>query len=277
MTKSAPFLDLLAGTDPTRVLSEGDPIPRFYELDESSTEHADDAMISADQIRAWLSTAFGDLLMGIALTPVGDAQFRDRVAQQVAKRISNLDSLPEDVRRLDFLDYGCATLYSTQLTPAGMRTAFVRQGQGEEWQQHWAWLSMPQDTDTMQATLDLAGRLLINEPLLMGLASTIRSGNELSRKRALCVTRRWLLTTKVLAWVVEALRHNWRRVRPQDLACFAFSALSPAWPRRAVAVSHRSAEAKPVLTTLKLWNSPYSKVTGGRPQRRCITRKCLKI
>ena len=143
------------------------------------------------------------------------------------------------------------------MTQDGLRTTFVRQGQGNDWKHHWAWLSTPQDARAIKATLQRAGLLLTNSPLLIGLTSTIRNGDENSQKRALCVMRRWLLTAKVLAWMFEALQHNWTSVRPQDLACFAFSALSPAWPRRAVAVSHRSAEAKPVLSTLKMWKSPH--------------------
>ncbi|WP_447965061.1 hypothetical protein [Nitrospira sp. Ecomares 2.1] len=217
-------------------------------------------MISSDQIRAWLTTAFGSLLSGIALTPVSDTQFRKLVVQEVTKRISMIDSLPSTELSTDVMDHGCGTLYNTHSTPDGLQTTIVRQGQGQEWQNHWAWLSVPQDVGAMKATLSLAGLLLINEPLLMGLISTVRSGEKRPRKRALCVMRRWLLTTKVLAWLIGALEHNWTTVRPQDLACFAFSALSPAWPRRAVAISHRSSESKPVLSTLNMWSSPHAAI-----------------
>ena len=71
------------------------------------------------------------------------------------------------------------------------------------------------------------------------------------------MTRRWLLTTKAMAWLSEALRHSWTDVRPQDLACFAFAALSPAWPRRTLAVSHRSSDAKQLLGSLQMWNTPH--------------------
>ena len=108
----------------------------------------------------------------------------------------------------------------------------------------------------MQATLALAGRLLVNAPMLAGLQAALRDEQVAVRQRALCVLRRWMLTAKVLAWLVEALWHEWAWVRPQDLACFAFAALSPAWPRRLLAISHRSGEVKPTLSTLHLWHSP---------------------
>jgi hypothetical protein len=214
-------------------------------------------MVSANQIRAWLATAFGDLLAGLALTPIEDDRTREIVVQEVAKRIAGIDSLDREDRIFDFLDYGCNSLYNTQVTRSGLRQSRTRQGQGPEWQRHWRWLSMPQDAAVMTATLQLAGQLLINEPLLAGLDSTIRSGNEDARKRVLCVARRWLLTAKVLAWLQEALQHAWTTVTPPDLASFAFAAMSPAWPRRAVAVSHRSAEVKPALSRLNMWKSPH--------------------
>ena len=256
-TNSASFLNLLARTNPTRLLSDSDPIHRFFELVKSSTTLGDEAMISANQIRAWLITAFGDLLRGVALTPVDDDQTSELVVQAVTKRLSDVDSLRGP---LGFMDYGCDILYNARMTQNGLRTTSVRQGQGEDWQHHWEWISARQDAGAMTATLQLAGLLLINEPLLIGLASTIRNGDDASQKRALCVTRRWLLTAKVLAWLFEALQHHWTSVRPQDLACFAFSALSPTWPRRAVALSHRSKEAKPILSTLKMWNSPHAAI-----------------
>jgi hypothetical protein len=259
-TNSASLLDLLARTDHTPVLTQSVPVRRFLELDESSTTHGDQAMISAHQIRAWLTTAFGNLLTGIALTPTDEDQTREIVVREVAGRISDIDFLPFEDRRNSWLDYGCETLYTTQMTRSGLQVTVARQGQGRDWQAHWGWLSTPQGARAMEATLQLAGLLLMNEPLLSGLTSTIRDGNEDAKKRTLCVTRRWLLTAKVLAWLFGALQHNWTWVRPQDLACFAFGSLSPAWPRRAFAVSHRSAEAKPILTRLKMWRSPHAAI-----------------
>jgi hypothetical protein len=41
----------------------------------------------------------------------------------------------------------------------------------------------------------------------------------------------------------------WRDVRPADLACAASASVKPEWPRRLLAISHRSAEVKPVQTS----------------------------
>jgi hypothetical protein len=256
-TSSASFLELLARTDVRKVPDAGSAARRFMELAGSSVQHKDQAMISTAQIRAWLATAFGDLLGGIALTPIEDDRTREIVVQEVARRIAAIDSPDREDRKFDFLDYGCDALYNTHVTPSGIQPSRTRQGQGTGWQQYWRWLSTPQDAAAMKATLQLAGLLLINEPLLAGLDSAIRSGNEGSQKRALCVARRWLLTAKVLAWLSEALQHTWAMVTPADLACFAFAAMSPAWPRRTVAVSHRSADVKMALSGLTMWKSPH--------------------
>src|SRR6185436_4098011 len=80
-TSSKSLLDLLARTEPATVSADSEPIHRFYALFQSSTAHADTAMASANQIRAWLLTAFGDLLVGIALTPV-DGEIRGPLAEE---------------------------------------------------------------------------------------------------------------------------------------------------------------------------------------------------
>jgi hypothetical protein len=67
--------------------------------------------------------------------------------------------------------------------------------------------------------------------------------------------RRWLLTLKVMSWIEASALESWSHVRAQDLACFGMSALKPDWPRRIVALSHRSGDAKPVLSTMRLWRS----------------------
>ena len=75
------------------------------------------------------------------------------------------------------------------------------------------------------------------------------------RTVALAVMRRWLLALKSMSWLEASGLETWSHVRAQDLACFAFSALEPEWPRRILAVSHRSADVKPVLSTMRLWRS----------------------
>ena len=58
-----------------------------------------------------------------------------------------------------------------------------------------------------------------------------------------------------MSWLEDALARSWTQVRSQDLACFAFNAVKPDWPRRYIALSHRSMDAKPILQTMKAWIS----------------------
>ena len=178
-TNSESLRGLLARADPLRI-PPGDALRDFLRLEQSITEHGDDAMIAGSQVRAWLTAAFGDLLSGVALTAVADAPTRELIVQEVTARLSDVDSLtvPAD---LSFSDYGCAILYNTQMTQRGPHTAVGRQGQGSARSHHWAWLSMPQDAGAMKATLQLTGLLLVNEPIFLGLAATMRNGNEWSR------------------------------------------------------------------------------------------------
>jgi hypothetical protein len=259
-TKNGPFLEFLSRADAGPAASESNPVLGFHELIDSSNGDQDQAMISTDQIRAWLTTAFGSLLIGVAFSLADDDQDREMLTRATMSRISSIDTIRPEDKRFGFMDYGCDRLYNFRPERDGLRQVPSRQGQGLSWRDHWAWLSTAQDAEAMQTTLQLAGSLLINEPLLTGLDLTIRNGNADLQKRALCVTRRWLLTAKVMAWLFEALKYDWTLVRPEDLACFAFAALSPAWPRRGIAVSHRSAEAKPTLSKLHMWKSPHAAI-----------------
>lgn len=259
-TNSESFARLLAGGDATSAPAAGEAVRRFYDLNDATATHGDQAMISANQIRAWVATAFGDLLSGIAFTATDDPEVYAAAVAGVLDRVTLVDALPYEQQRNSWLDFGCDTLYNLAMTADGVRRSGLgvpRQGQGTQWQHNWTWLSTPQDVRDLEETVQLAGQLMINDAMLTGLALVVSGGGENARRRAVCVVRRWLMTAKVLSWIVESLRHPWTTVRPEDLATFGFSSLSPAWPRRTVALSHRSAEAKPVLTSLRLWNSPH--------------------
>jgi len=51
------------------------------------------------------------------------------------------------------------------------------------------------------------------------------------------------------------LQRTWSDVRPRDLCAFALNATKPDWPRRVVAVSHRSQDVKPDLRGMQVWRS----------------------
>ena len=62
-----------------------------------------------------------------------------------------------------------------------------------------------------------------------------------------------------MSWFEHALSHSFAHARVEDLASFAFSALRPHWPRRLLALSHRSQDVKPALMNLRAWgNFRYS-------------------
>ena len=106
----------------------------------------------------------------------------------------------------------------------------------------------------------LAARLLRNDWVLEALLLALGSADERLQTLAVGVVRRWILTLRVMIWAEDAFGRSWREVRPADIACFAFSALRPEWPRRLLAISHRSAEVKPTLATLRNWSSARSAI-----------------
>lgn len=256
-TNGGALVELLRPADRPPVSADGDPARRFINLAASAENLDDPATISANQVRTWLDTALGGLIRPAVLTPLDDDATGSLIAEAVLDRLTMVGEPGLADGRTDVADFGCETLYATSMTADGPRRKTVRQGQTTDWQHGWAWLTAPQHAVEMTATLDLVSELLASAPLLAGLNMGARSPDEAVRRRALCVTRRWLLTTKALVWLSEALRHPWTDVRPQDLACFAFAAVSPAWPRRTLAVSHRSADAKQMLGSLQMWNTPH--------------------
>jgi hypothetical protein len=112
VTNSASLLELLARADPMHVLPETNPVRLFYELNESSVRHKGEAMVSASQIRAWLSTAFGPLLRGIPLSLTDDDSTREIAVQAVTERIASIDSFGWKERKL-----ASSTMAVTASTP----------------------------------------------------------------------------------------------------------------------------------------------------------------
>jgi hypothetical protein len=247
--------DMLRKTDPLSDTAGSVAAQQLLDLASSSASPHDQATISVGQVRAWLATAFGGLLATIVTIPANEILARD-LTESALERLAMAGDTERWITGWDELDFGCESLYCSTL----LRRADGRQGQTADWQNHWKWLSAPQTADEVSATLELVGRLLVNRPLLSALGVAVTGIDDGVRRRAICVARRWLLTLRAMAWLFEALRYGWSDVRPQDLTCFAFAALSPEWPRRAAAISHRSAEVKPLLRALKLWKAPYAAV-----------------
>lgn len=231
---------------------------RFHELHERALAGDGSAALITSHVRVWLTTVFGELLKGVVLAPAVTDDDRAELIGATVSRIGVVDATDTERFPRAFLDFGCDEFYDLRPTENGVEfgPGPTRQGQGSEWQQYWDWLGHPAEAAEVLAGLDLVGGLLLNESLLHGLALNLQEGAPDARMRSLCVVRRWALTTRALAWLSEALHRPWRTVRPQDLAHVAFASLAPTWPRRAVALSHRSADVKPTLCSTSLWWSP---------------------
>lgn len=213
---------------------------------------ADDAAVR-EQIFAWLHAAFGAALVGPVIAGLADERSADLLSELIVQRITQAGSL--GMHRS--FDYGCEYLYNAEVAGRELKGKVLRHGQGGSWQEFWNAVSAPLTTEATAAAVDRASRVLASETLLAGLTHSFEVGDESTRNRALCVTRRWLLTAKLLAWLSDALRHQWTDIRPRDLTCFAFAALSPNWPRPVAAISHRSRDCKPILAQLHMWDSPF--------------------
>jgi hypothetical protein len=149
-------------------------------------------------------------------------------------------------------------LYNIKMTPDGVAqfdAANVRVGQGEVWREAWSWLSCPIEPQDVHEAIQVAARVLRSAPVRDSVLGALRSEQPGLSTVALCVLRRWLLTLKAMCWLEASVQESWAQVRPQDLACFAFNAVKPDWPRRTVAVSHRSVDAKAALSGMKIWRS----------------------
>lgn len=250
-TNHVRFTQLLGSTgEPSEDWS--DAAREFFELNLETMEQADPAMVQAEHVRAWLATALGNLLSSIALSPNLD---RETLIAESRRRLL----IPRELRAApkwgaQFLEGEIGILYNCRKSPLGsLSWRGIRVGQGEEWLKHWDWLSHSVQPQHIVRALRLAARLLRCRPLLDALLAALSSADEYLL--ALAVVRRWVLSLKAMSWLEDALAHRWRFVRPQDLACFAFNAVKPDWPRRSVALSHRSMDAKPTLQTLKAWRS----------------------
>jgi hypothetical protein len=234
--------------------SSGAAVSEFYALDDATTQSADVPMIQAQYVRAWLSTALGGLLSGIALSP----QMRPEalVAESRRRLLIPRTLKAAPMWGVQFAEGEIGILYNCRQSPQGtLSWRGIRVGQGEEWLKHWQWLSCQVDSSQILPTIALAARLLRCRPLLAGLSDALDENDHGLEEIAVAVLRRWLLSLKAMAWLEEALAQPWSQVRPQDLACFAFNAVKPDWPRRLVALSHRSMDAKPALIRMKAWQS----------------------
>ncbi|WP_163989009.1 hypothetical protein [Pyxidicoccus caerfyrddinensis] len=238
----------------------GTAVEEFMASQQRITAYGDAQMIFGDQVRAWILGCIGSFLRDLVFTP--PTTDPELIAQTTTLRLGapRQFTLPDPwVASNRFGDRHLELLLNLTLQGNGTLAPFdpldVRVGQGIPWQQAWRWLSLDVPAELTQSAIRLAARLLRSPGLRLGFRRALTSDDEELRTLATGVVRRWALTLKAMAWAEHALDLSWEVVRPADIACFAFSATKPEWPRRLIAISHRSAEVKPQLRHMQVWKS----------------------
>jgi len=218
-------------------------VPRVFDIPAIQTEH----------VRCWMAASVGHLLTG-ALAPPGNP---DAVTQELFYRLQIPLHVAQQQGLLDLVgDRHLETLYNVRMLPdRRLQLGRLRTGQGEEWRDHWLALAFDMSArDTLDA-LQMAAMLLRCRPLVVALELALATRDPPLVTLAVGVARRWVLTLQVMAWLEAALRRTWVDIRPKDLCCLALNAVKPEWPRRVVAVSHRSKDVKPELQQMRAWRS----------------------
>jgi hypothetical protein len=223
-------------------------------------KHGDEHMIFGDQVRAWILACVGSLLRGLAFNPADTDP--ETIAEATLARVGMPLGMRTPETWLITNEFGGRHLeLLLNLTVQGngeiapLDPADLRIGQGIPWQQAWGWLSQDVPAEFARSAVQLAARLLRNPGLRLGLRRSITAANPELRTLATGVLRRWALTLKAMVWAEHALSLPWEVVRAADVACFAFSATKPEWPRRLLAISHRSGDVKPKLRHMAIWKS----------------------
>lgn len=220
----------------------------------------DDHMVFGDQVRAWILGCIGSLLRGLVFMPPNTDPELVAEAAMIRIGVPFQIRLPQEwVLANQFGDRHLELLLNLTVQPDGnlapLDPVDLRVGQGLPWQQAWRWLSRDTSAELSRGAIQLAARVLRNHGLRLGLRRMLTSDDAPKRTLATGVLRRWALTLKAMAWAEHALSLPWEVVRPADIVCFAFNATKPEWPRRLVAISHRSADVKPQLRQMGIWKS----------------------
>jgi hypothetical protein len=97
----------------------------------------DQAMIRANQFRTWVTTAFVDVLTGIAFTPTDDPDVFVAAVAAVQALVALVDVLPHEQRRHSWMDFGCDTLCNLAITADGVQPS----GLGLPYRRSSGWVS----------------------------------------------------------------------------------------------------------------------------------------
>jgi hypothetical protein len=228
----------------TYVTLKASLVPRVFDVPAILTEH----------VRVWLAAGLGHLLTGVLLAPQDNLM---ALAHQVVGRLQLAPQLTQQLDLLDQLgDRDLEILYNSRMLPdRRVQLGAFRIGQGEQWRDHWLALCFELAPEHTLAAVRMAAAVMRCPAVVLGLASAIASSEPAIKRLAVGVIRRWLLTLQAMAWLEAALQHTWKEVQPKDLCCFALNAVKPDWPRRVIAVSHRSQDVKPALRDMRAWRS----------------------
>lgn len=215
-------------------------------------------MTQVNQVLAWVKMVLGELFTGIVLTPIETSpQDLFLAMQQRMDHVWAEKDVYEDTMSFpELIQWKLDVFYNADITATDFIVPPCRQGQSEKWLAFWSWMSADITREQALTSVQVAAGLFNHPVLSIYLQEVLRSANESVTTHHLliaAVMRRWALTLQVLAWLEEALQQSWTHIRPPDLMCFAFSALRPHWPRRVLAISHRSRDAKPWLREMKIW------------------------
>ena len=208
------------------------------------------ARACVQQVLAWLDLAVGRPFRYLPLSSGPDfeslaREFLRRIVVALGFRYAGAFN----ERRLE-------ALYNLEFARDGaVDMPWTRVGQGEGWREAWRALSTDLDAETFGDAIRLTARAMRCPPLLGGLVGLLEHGDGDARQIAVCMVRRWMLALRAMAWLEIALTAPREDVRPCDLACFAYNAVKPDFPRRTLAISHRSADVKATLIEMDIWGA----------------------
>ena len=209
-------------------------------------------ILGMSQCLAWLNAALGTFFKGVVLTPIGTPDDIAATAVLMSTRIELVaHSSGEPLAEAALL-----AMYGADSKAGHFEVVAVPGGQGEGWRERWGWLSQESTAEEARRSLAMSGALLGNPAVVYPLLRASTGGDPIEAAVALCTLRRIALTLRVMAWAEDSLRANGALVRPKDILCFAYSAVRPEWPRRTVALSHRSSDVKQRLIETRFWSSP---------------------
>jgi hypothetical protein len=204
-------------------------------------------------VRAWLRTAIGTALTGLALSPTEDPELLGTTTRDRLKAIWDLRGASGEGEWLT--TYGVEGLYTADWQDGQPLRVPTHQGQGPIVREEWRWLEHDLDEEKLLEAVQTTAGLLVSPSVLDSLLAVAGEAREHS-PLAFCVLRRWALALRALAWLEDAIAHPWTDVRRTDVAAFALASVGPWWPRPSFAISHRSGDAKAAMEKLRMWGVP---------------------